>query len=160
MKHKAILVSIIAFFAIVLVLNTVIATCDVADVDECDVCDVEFVGIDDVVANDISLKVGSRTPAGEVSDTIPVEVEFTANCDVSDVRVKVYIEGYKDEISDSTSRFRVVEGSSYIKRFSLELPSNLDLDEDPEDLVLYVRVSSKGEDSIEEPYPITMQRDL
>lgn len=144
MKQKSILVSVIALFAIILAISTVSA----------------FASIDDVIVNDISLKVDAKTSAGEVSDTIPVEVKFTATADVSDVRVKVYIEGYRDDISDTTARFRLVEGSSYIKRFSLELPSNFDLDEDPEDLVLYVRISAKGEDSIEEDYPIVMQRDL
>jgi len=142
MKQKTILVSFIALFAIVLTLSTVSA----------------FAGIDDVIVNDISV-VGNRV-AGEVSDTIPVEIKFTATADVSDVRVKVYIEGYRDDISDTTARFRLVEGSSYIKRLSLDLPSNFDLDEDPEDLVLYVRISAKGEDALEEPYPIVMQRDL
>lgn len=144
MKQKPILVSFIALFAMILVLNTVSA----------------FANIDDVEVNDISLKVDAKTPAGEVSDTVPVEVKFTANANVSDVRVKVYIEGYREEISDSSSRFRIVNGSSYIKRFSLDLPSSRDLDEDPEDLVLYVRISAKGESSIEEPYPISMQREL
>jgi len=144
MKQKPILVSFIALFAIILVLNTVSA----------------FAVIDDVIVNDISVKVDAKTPAGEVSNTVPVEVKFIANVDVSDVRVKVYIEGYREEISDSSSRFRIVNGSSYIKRFSLDLPSTMDLDEDPEDLVLYVRISAKGENSIEESYPISMQREL
>ncbi len=144
MKQKTILVSFIALFAIVLALNTVSA----------------FASIDDVIVNDISLKLDAKTYAGEVSNTIPVEVKFTADADVSDVRVKVYIEGYRDEISDSTARFRLVNGSSYIKRLSLDLPSNFDLDNDLEDLVLYVRISAKGEDSIEEDYPIVMQRNL
>ena len=93
MKSKAILVSFIALFAI-FALNTVMA----------------FVTIDDVRVNDIS--VISQTAAGEVSNIVPVEVKFTADQNVSDVRVKVYIEGYKEEISDSTSRFRVVEGNT------------------------------------------------
>ena len=142
MKQKTILVSFIALFAIVLALSTVSA----------------FADIDDVIINDIS--VVSNTAAGEVSNTVPVEVKFTAMEDVSDVRVKVYIEGYRNEISDSSARFRIVEGSTYIKRFSLDLPSTMDLDEDPEALDLYVRISAKGEDAIEELYPITMQRDL
>jgi hypothetical protein len=142
MKQKAILVSFIALFAIVLALSTVSA----------------FADIDDVIVNDIS--VVSNTAAGEVSNTVPVEVKFTANENVDDVRVKVYIEGYRDEISDSTSRFRIVEGSTYIKRFSLDLPSSMDLDEDPEALDLYVRISAKGEEAVEELYPIIMQRDL
>tara|TARA_Y100000310_G_scaffold72424_1_gene68457 strand:+ start:5173 stop:6135 length:963 start_codon:yes stop_codon:yes gene_type:complete len=144
MKNKAILVSIVALFAIVLTLSAVIAS----DVD---------ITIEDVEVNDIS--VISSTAAGFVSENVPVEVEFTANEDLEDVRVKVYIEGYRDEVSDSTSRFRVVNGSTYLKRFSLDLPSSFDLDDDPEDLTILVRISAKGKDSFEEIYNVRMQRE-
>ena len=40
------------------------------------------------------------------------------------------------------------------------MPSSLDLDEDPEDLSLLVRISAKGEDSVETSYDIAMQKDL
>ena len=144
MKNKAILVSIVAIFAIVLTLNAVIAS----EVD---------ITVDDVVVNDIS--VISSTAAGFVSENIPVEVEFTANENLEDVRVKVYIEGYRDEVSDSSSRFRIVNGSTYLKRFSLDLPSSFDLDTDPEDLTVLVRISAKGKDSFEEIYDIRMQKE-
>ena len=142
MKNKAILVSIVALFAIVLTLNAVMAS---------------EVTINDVVVNDISVE--GITAAGFVSDNVPVEVEFTSNADLEDVKVKVYIEGYKDEISDTTSRFHTIHGSTYLKRFSLELPSSLDLDLDSEDLTLLVRISAKGMDSKEISYDIRMQRD-
>jgi len=145
MKNKAILISFIALFAMIFALSTVIAS----EVD---------VTIDDVIVNDIS--INGPTAAGYVSDTIPVEIKFTANEDVSDVRVKVYIEDYKDEVSDSTERFHIVEGSSYIKRFSLRLPSSTDLDDLIEDLTLQLRVSAKGKDSFDTPYTIRMQRNL
>jgi len=147
MKNKAIFVSFVALFAIALALNTVMATTTDG-----------FVSIDDVVVNDISVVVDNA--AGEVSNTVPVEIKFTANQDADDVRVKVYIEGYRDEISDATSRFRVVNGSTYIKRFSLELPSSTDLDIDPEDLSILVRISAKGEETVEDEFDLTMQRDL
>ena len=142
MKNKAILVSIVALFAIVLTLNAVIAS---------------EVTINDVVVNDIS--VDGITAAGFVSDNVPVEVQFTSNADLDDVKVKVYIEGYKNEISDTTSRFHTINGSTYLKRFSLELPSSLDLDLDTEELTLLVRISAKGMVSEETPYVIRMQRD-
>jgi hypothetical protein len=145
MKNKAILVSIIALFAIVLTLNAVIAS----EVD---------VSINDVVVNDVSL-MESTTAAGFVSDNVPVEVEFTSNEDLEDVRVKVYIEGYKSEISESTYRFNTFNGSTYLKRFSLELPSSMDLDDNPEDLTLLVRISAKGQESFEQEYSIRMQRE-
>jgi hypothetical protein len=145
MKNKAILVSIIALFAIVLTLNAVIAS----EVD---------VTINDVVVNDVSL-MSLTTAAGFVSNNVPVEIEFRSNADLEDVRVKVYIEGYKDEIYESTSRFNTFNGSTYLKRFSLELPSSMDLDNNPEDLTLLVRISAKGQDTFEQEYSIRMQRD-
>ncbi|MEK6935857.1 MAG: hypothetical protein AABW67_03650, partial [Nanoarchaeota archaeon] len=144
MKNKAILVSFVAFLAIIFALNTVLAA---------------FASVDDIIVNDISIKTG--TAAGEVSRTIPVEVMFTANQDAEDVRVKVYIEGYKSEISETTERFHIVNGSKYIKRFSIELPSSMDMDNLTEDLFLNVRISAKTDSSFfADRYPITMQKDL
>ena len=143
MKSKAILVSFIALFAIVLTLNAVIAS---PSADFVTITEVEVDGRD-------------STPfAIDVSETIPIEVEFIANENVDDVKVKVYIEGYKNEISETTSRFHIIEGRNYVERLSLRVPSNLDLDELYEDLDLYVRISAKGEDAVEVPYEITIQR--
>lgn len=153
MKNKAILVSFITLFAIVFALSTVIAS------------EVQICGLT-VDVNDVDVSSSSVTAAGEVSDTVPVTVEFTACDNATDVRVKVYIEGYKDEISAETSRFHIVDGSTYIKRFSLQLPSSMDLDHLTEELSLLVRISAKGEvvkidggDS-EKSYAIKMQRGL
>jgi len=145
MKNKAILVSIVAVFAIILTLNAVIASTVDAT-------------INDVEVNDISL-MGSTTAAGFVSNNVPVQVEFTSNADLVDARVKVYIEGYKDDISATTSRFNTFNGSTYVERFSLELPSSMDLDSNPEGLTLFVRISAKGQDALEQEYKIKMQRD-
>ena len=147
MKNKAILVSFITLFAIVFALSTVIAS-------EVQICDLT------VEINDVDAYTTTPTIAGEVSDTVPVTVEFTACEDATDVRIKVYIEGYKDEISAETSRFHIVNGSRYVKRFSLKLPSSMDLDDLTEDLSLLVRVSAKSKDSFEESYAIKMQRGL
>ncbi len=143
MKNKAILVSLIALVALVFVLNTVLA--------------VNFVTINEVKVNGID--VTSTTAAGEVSDTVPVEVYFTANTDASDVRVKVYLEGFKDDVYQATPRFHVVSGSEYVKRFTLKLPSTMDLDELTQGISLYVKVSAQDEDSVEADYNVEMQRD-
>lgn len=143
MKNKAILVSFIALFAIVFALSTVIAS-------EVNICNLN------VEVNDVE----TYPIAGEVSDTVPVEVRFTACEDATDVKVKVYIEGYKNEISEETSRFHIVNGSTYIKRFSLQLPSSMDLDELTEELSLLVRISAKNRESAEESFAINMQRNL
>ncbi len=147
MKNKVILVSFIAIFAMIFTLNSVMAS-DIVNANP-------KVWVNDILISD------NATAAGQVSDTVPVEVEFIAADNASDVRVKVYIEGYKDEISDSTARFHIVDGSTYIKRFSLKLPSSMDLDDLTEDLHLRVRIYSKGEENpFDESYDIVMQKDL
>jgi len=145
MKNKTVMVSILAFFAIIFALNMVSA--DIATITE-------------VTVNGITADPVSPIVAGYVSDTVPVEVEFVADEDVEDVRVKVYIEGYRDEVTVSTDRFKIVNGSKYIKRFSIKLPSSMDLDDTDEVLDLQVRITAKGEDSVEESYAIRMQREL
>lgn len=146
MKNKAILVSFIALLAIAFVLTTVMAS--------------DMVTITEVRVNGIVAHNSAPTVAGEVSDTVPVEVEFTANRDVSDVRVRVSIEGYKEDVYESTPRFLIVNGSKYVKRFALKLPSTMDLDELTEELSLDVRVTAKDEDDVDGNYAIEMQKDL
>ena len=149
MKNKAILVSFVAFLAIIFALNTVLAVDNSAT----------YInnGNVQVTINDI---VSNGNIAGEVSRTIPVEVRFTATEDMSDVTVRAYIDGYKSEISGTTGFLHIVKGSSYIERFSLTLPSSTDLDNLTEDMSLFVRISAKGEDSFfEKEYPIVMQKD-
>jgi len=148
MKSKAILGSLIAIFAIVFALNMVAAAANTVD----------YAEIDAIYVDDIN--VMQTTFAGEVSTTVPVDVYFTATADMTDVSVKVFIEGYKSEISETTSRFHIVDESTYVKRFSLTLPSSMDLDDLTEELNLVVRISAKGEESLEVEYPINMQKDL
>jgi len=146
MKNKTILGLFVAVFAIVFVLSTVLAS-DFATINE-----VEVNGID----------INGFTSVGQVSDIVPVEVKFTATSNVTErVKVKVYIEGYKDEISDSVIlRTPLEDGVTYKERFSLKLPSTFDLDDLSEDLDLTVRFSAKSEDSFEESYALRMQKDL
>jgi hypothetical protein len=147
MKNKAFLVSFIALFAVALAMTTVAA--------------VDFVDVTDVEVDSISIaldNVGNNI-AGSVSQTVPVVVKFTALSDASDVKIRAYIEGFKSEISDETSRFRIVEGNTYVKRFTLELPSSLDLDEfTEEELMLLVRFSARGMDSQEIEVPISVEK--
>ena len=103
----------------------------------------------------------------EASETIPILVRFhlpddmiDPRIDLEDVRVKVYIEGFKNSIEDETSRFHMVEGNTYVKRLTLTLPSTEDFDDLLEDLDLLVRVSAKGETSVEEVFPLEIQREL
>jgi uncharacterized membrane protein len=155
MKNKAILVSFIALFAIVFALSAVIAD-DFVTIDE-----IEVNGIDIADLNDPAI-IGV-----DVSETVPVVVQFTAPSDgdadtryeIDDVRVKVYVEGYRDNIEVETSRFHILEGNTYTKRLTLTLPSSMDLDDLSENVNLLVRVSAKSEDSVEEFIPLEVQKD-
>lgn len=149
MKNKAIFVLFLALFAVVLSASTVLAS--VTD---------GFVTIDEVQVNDIS--VDGRTVIGHVSDTVPVKIFFTANDDVNEeVRVKVYIEGYRGETSETITLSTPLEdGISDVARFSIDLPSSVDLDDLSEDLTLVVRFSARGETSVEKEYTLRMTRDL
>lgn len=147
MKSKALL-AFLAIFAVAFILSTVMASNAFVDVKE-----VEVNGIT-ALPNDTS-----QTIAVTASETIPVLIEFDALASVSDVRVKVFVEGFKDEISDQTSRFHVLEGNTYVKKLSLELPSTLDLDDLTEDVKLSVRISARGEEAVEVFVPLELQKE-
>lgn len=146
MTNKNLLVSFAAFLVAVLVMQSVVA----AELN---------VVIDDVVVNDISLdSVGSSGLVGYPGETVPVRVKFTSNEDVKDVKVKLWIEGYKNDIIVSTDRFDVLSDTTYSKRFSLTLPTTYDLKDLDELLTLHVLISTKTAD-IEEEYTLHMQKE-
>lgn len=106
--------------------------------------------------NDVSLTTSGMTMAGAVGDTVPVRVTFEAIQNMSDVRVKVSIEGTRDDVEASTSRFNIIYGVVYTKLLSLELPSDLkDLDKE---FTLYVEIVS-ADDRTEKEYSVRMQRE-
>lgn len=107
--------------------------------------------------NDVQLVEGITTPiAGFSGDTIPVRVTFTAARDASDVKVKIWIEGTKDDITASTNRFNLINGSVYTNQLSLQLPSNLD--DLSQEFTLHVSVSS-ADMYDEESFTVRMQRE-
>ncbi|MEM0465330.1 MAG: hypothetical protein QXW97_01360 [Candidatus Pacearchaeota archaeon] len=149
MRNKAILVSFIALFAMTLTLAVVSAT--------------DFVTVTQVRANDVVLQEGAHIYIGQVSDVVPIEVQFASNANVNEyVKVKVYIEGFKEDIEKSiilrTPLEAGVEG--YVARLSIKLPSTMDIEDLKKDIILNVRISAQGQDSVEKQYTIRMQRDL
>lgn len=109
--------------------------------------DVEFSGV----------RLGaSTTMVGNVGEVVPVQVTFMASADESDVKIKVYMEGHRDDVSASTDRFDIEDGNVYTKLLRLGLPS--DSDELSEEYTLYVEVVSKN-DRTEREYSISVQRE-
>jgi len=129
MKNKTILVSFIALFAMIFALSAVMAQ----------VTDAVYVEVKGSSLDPVSV---------EPSETVPIRVDFTALYDVdgnpvvtSDVKVKVYIEGFYG-ISQETDYFTVTSGTIYTNTFSLRMPSTSDFDGDTKDVNLYVKVIS------------------
>jgi hypothetical protein len=112
--------------------------------------------------------IGLDTLAGSVGENIDVRVKFTVNdLDLSDsdddekledLKLKVWISGYKDDIEASTGRFDVLSGRTYVKDLSLELPNVQDIEDLDEDLTLHVEISDKNDD-IDAEYDLTVQRE-
>lgn len=102
------------------------------------------------------VNLGSNTMVGNTNDVVPIRVIFDSIANASDVRVKVYMEGHRDDVSTRTDRFDIEDGNSYSKLLSLRLPS--DSNDLSEEYTLYVDVVSK-DDRTEEQYTISIQRE-
>lgn len=102
------------------------------------------------------IQLGSDTYVGYVGETVPIRVSFESNINVTDARIKVRIEGHREEIASSTRRLTLVQGGVYTELLNLRLPS--DLRDTLEDYTLYVEVSS-AVDRTEAAYNIRMQRE-
>jgi len=147
MKTNKILVFFLAILVAVFAVNTVMAAEGDLSVD-----------LTSVIVNDVEVVPGDTVTAGYPGETVPLKVKLLANDDLDNVKVRAWIDGYKNDISVSTSRFDILNESTYLKRLSLTLPSVNDLDDVDEDLTLHVRVSDKN-DYKEEEYTIRMQRE-
>ena len=92
---------------------------------------VGFAAASDLVVSTPTIEVNSIvvdssvTVAGEVDDVIPVRISFEAKDNADDVRVKVWMEGYRNDVEASTSRFDLVDGSSYSKLLSLAIQDDM-----------------------------------
>jgi hypothetical protein len=135
-----IVLTVIALFAV----SSIIAASDLP------------VSIKEVTVNGID--VTGATLSGVPGETVPIVVMFTAKATLEDVKLRLWIEGYKSDIVASTQRFDVVAGSTYIKRLSLTLPSVQDMDNNPESLTLYVKVADTN-DYMQEEYTISMEKE-
>ena len=120
--------------------------------------DISAIDLMEVAVNDVVLDSGTTELAAYPGETVPIVIKFTANEDLRDLKVKVEAEGYATNVDTSTSRFDVINGSTYIKRLSLTLPAVDDMDEDPEGFILHVEISNR--DSTEEQdYSIVLQKE-
>jgi hypothetical protein len=81
-------------------------------------------------------------PALERDSYLTVRVVFTSDVDLTGVKVRAWINGYRGEIEDTTSTFDVFDGIQYTKTLSLKLPEDLDA---KDDYTLHVEIENKKE---------------
>ncbi len=99
------------------------------------------------------------SPALITGDTISVKVKFTASVDASDVRVKATLEGNKDDVTDVTHYFDVVDGNTYTQILTLKVPSDIDKDEISDKFTLTIKVWNSDDDvTYEDEWDLTVQR--
>lgn len=114
--------------------------------------------INEVSVNDAS-SLDSPVLSVSPGESVPIVVRFEANANLEDLKLKVWIDGYKSEISASTARFNVVNGSTYIKRLSLAMPSVEDLKDNlNQALTLHVRIADTN-DETEQVYALSVEKD-
>jgi len=119
-----------------------------------------LVSIDSVTFNEVELSdVWDVNVAGFSGDTIPVRVTFEALETSQDVKVRVEIYGGREDVRVTTGRFNVIDGNTYTKLLSLQLPS--ELKDTTKDLTLYVKVYDANHDTedVEKEFVVKMQRE-
>ncbi|MEM4271588.1 MAG: hypothetical protein QXD13_00650 [Candidatus Pacearchaeota archaeon] len=139
MKFAKLLVSLVAVFAL--------AILSVASVSAFGyIQDLEVSGVS-VYGDQLAISAGQ---------TIPVKVVFYAWDNATDVRVKAWISGERENAA-STDRFDVIEGRAYIKTLAVQLPSKVDPDEEFE---LEVVVESRNDGIADgDSVKLTVQRE-
>jgi len=110
MKTKNLMVSFIAI-AMALFLVTTVSAAELADLS----------GLT-VTIDNIDVAYSPAVIAGE---NVEIEVQFTANVDASNVRIKVEIEGDKIDVDAISNQFDVEDGHSYKKSLTLKVPYEL-----------------------------------
>lgn len=111
------------------------------------------------LASDIVVKVNNDVVDSKITgvtagETLDLDVTFRAIVDEKDVRVKAWIEGYRDEVEVETVRFDVVGNRTYTRSLSLKLPIDLNVSEDYK---LIVRMASKNRED-QKSFQLTIQR--
>ncbi len=141
MKSKNLLVFFLTIVSVLLLVTTVSATDDIAEVYSVEVDGISALG------DDVSVV------AGEI---ITVRVFFDAWEDASDVRVKIELEGEKIDVDARTSPFDIEEGKVYKKTLTLKVPYELK-DEVSDDVTLSIKIWN-GDFRTDEEIGLRVQR--
>jgi methionine-rich copper-binding protein CopC len=135
MKQK-LLAGFLAIFAIL-----VFATVGVSAAGEATITELEIDGIETVGTTSV--------PVNFAGDEVTVRVQFEANEDVEDVRIKSWISGARSD-SVVTERFDILEDGTYTRVLAIPVPSDLNDDDLEEDRTLTVIIDSRKDGELDE----------
>ncbi len=143
MESKQILVSLVAVFALLIVMTSSVSAF-------AQITSVEVNGAEAVVFGQINVAAS----AGEI---IPVRVLFTARQNASDVRVQADLSSRSKDYTAETERFDVVAGGVYAKTLNVQIPAKID---SSERLNLEVKIRNAPSGTVDRKViPINAQRE-
>ncbi|MEK6893074.1 MAG: hypothetical protein AABX07_02630 [Nanoarchaeota archaeon] len=127
MKSNKILVSLVAALVLALFLiSNVSASVDITS----------------VKLNEVEvLSQGAADLSSFAGQVVPVKIVFHADSSSSDVRIKAWLSGSSGS-STSSERFDLISERDYVRFLSLQMPSNIDLNEN---IQLVITVESRNE---------------
>ncbi len=147
MDTQKILVSLIAALVLTAALTVVVSAQD-------------EIAIGPVTINGVELEARATTHIGLIAgDSVPVRVLFqvrnASDKTYKDVKVKAWLSGSRTEISDSTDVMDVKPGRTYTSLLSLQMPSDIDPEEE-----YTLKVSVEGRDvDVDESFTVVLQRE-
>lgn len=145
MMTKNLMVFFLAIASVLLLVGTVSALDEVADITKIEV-------------NDIETAAGNDEVSVIAGETTSVEVYFTALEDASDVRIEVEIDGQKIDVSKKIGPMDLEEGQKYRRVLNLKLPYELK-DEVSDDLTLDMKIwNSDYRTELDEEILLRVQR--
>lgn len=83
-----------------------------------------------------------NTPALERGSQLSVKAVFKSNKDLSNVKVHVWLNGYREELEARTGEFDVFKGNMYSKTLFIDVPSDIDA---RDAYTLYVKLEKNTE---------------
>ncbi len=81
-------------------------------------------------------------PALERGEDMSVKVLFTSNFNLDEVKVKTWLNGYREEIEDQSAEFDVFKGNLYSKTMFLNMPEDIDA---KDQYTLHVKIIDQNE---------------
>ena len=141
MKKEFILLA----FMLALIMGFALASASTLDVDDVTVS----INGKEVFSNNSVTK----TVSVERGSTITVQLDFTANESINDIKAKAEISSYREDIRSKTERFDIKEGKTYAKYFYLDIPNDMDTG----DTLLEIEITG-GDKSWSKDIDITIQK--